>query len=75
MQMAKTRDGLFNCTLRKRRIMFGYGSTRDFARALGVCDSQVHRWETGQMYPSMPNIIKIEKLLQCRMADIYEPLN
>lgn len=72
--MGVTRDGLFECTLRKRRIKFGYSNQRDFAKIVGVSESQVYRWENGYTYPSVPAIMKIERLLQCRLADIYKPL-
>lgn len=45
----------------------------DLARALGFkSDVRISRWEKGLAYPSVPNLLKIGKILGVSVEEIYK---
>lgn len=57
--------------LAPRRKRAGY-TQKDFAEAMGVTQSVVARYETGEAWPSAANLPMMADLLGCSIDDLYE---
>jgi len=57
--------------IRERR-MEKHLTQKQFAELLGTRQGVVSRWENGHDYPSLPYLIKIEKILDCTLQDLFE---
>jgi transcriptional regulator with XRE-family HTH domain len=47
-------------------------SQREFAERIGVCTQQIHKYETGQCYPSVPRLAKIAQTLMISPLFFFE---
>lgn len=59
--------------LAPRRKRAGY-TQKDFAEAMGVTQSVVARYETGEAWPSAANLPMMADLLGCSIDELYEPM-
>lgn len=57
--------------LAPRRKRAGY-TQKDFAEAMGVTQSVVARYETGEAWPSAANLPMMADLLGCSIDELYE---
>ncbi|MBQ8131329.1 MAG: helix-turn-helix transcriptional regulator [Bacilli bacterium] len=53
-------------TLRKRKSL----SQEDLAERVGVSRQSVSKWETGEAYPEMNNILELCKIFHCQINDL-----
>lgn len=56
------------CTIRK----INHLSQEQLAKKIGVSRQSVSKWETGEAYPEMPNIIAICKIFHCKITDLID---
>lgn len=54
------------CFLRKNAKM----SQENLAEKVGVSRQSVSKWENGETYPEMDNILKICKIFHCKINDL-----
>lgn len=57
--------------IRERR-MEKHLTQKEFAELLGTHQNVVSKWEKGRAYPSLPFLLKMEKILDCRLEDLFE---
>lgn len=60
--------------LKRYRLLYGY-SQRDIARKLGIQSTTiVGRWELGQTYPDLKNLIKLSIIYKTLVDQLYPGL-
>lgn len=57
-------------TIRELRKAAGLTQAK-FAEAMGVTQSTVSQWESGQVLPDTAKIPKLAKVLGCSVADLF----
>ena len=58
--------------LKEYRLKAGL-TQKDLAAELGFkSEDRISHWEKGQAYPSVPNLLKIEKIFGVLARDIYD---